>query len=110
MTEVIDRVQRIRELNDMLRTGGKGGAVMMTSGFNETPGASVIFDRMRAFTEFTEDNDPHGEYDFGSVDFNGEKFFWKIDYYAPDREHGSEDPADQDKTIRVLTIMRASEY
>jgi hypothetical protein len=31
-------------------------------------------------------------------------------YYAPDLQHGSDDSADTSKTVRVLTIMLASEY
>ena len=32
------------------------------------------------FDAFTPDNDPYGEHDFGSIDLDGEKLFWKIDY------------------------------
>ena len=59
---------------------------------------------------FTPDNDPHGERDFGVFEHNGERISWKIYYYAPDMEHGSEDPSDPAQTVRVLTIMLASEY
>jgi len=62
------------------------------------------------YDDFSEDNDPYGEHDFGSFKIEGHKLFWKIDYYAPDMRHGSEDPADPDVTVRVLTIMLASEY
>jgi hypothetical protein len=37
-------------------------------------------------------------------------YFFKIDYYAPDMQSGSEDPTNAEKTLRVLTIMRADEY
>lgn len=62
------------------------------------------------FTAFSADNDPWGEHDFGSIDQDGTRYFWKIDYYDPRGENGSEDPADPVKTLRVLTIMRADEY
>jgi hypothetical protein len=70
----------------------------------------MIFSKIRNFEKFTPDNDPYKEHDFGSVEHEGLKIFWKIDYYAPDMMHGSENPADPKQTIRVLTIMLASEY
>jgi len=47
-------------------------------------------------------NDTYGEHDFGVI---GEHCF-KIDYFSDDELGcGSDDPADPDKTYRVMTIM-----
>ena len=62
------------------------------------------------FDEFTEDNDPYDEHDFGSFELCGRKFFWKIDYFDRAMEYGSEDPSDPKQTTRVMTVMLASEY
>jgi Protein of unknown function (DUF3768) len=69
-----------------------------------------IYAVVQSFKDFTEDNDPHGEHDFGSFEYAGERCFWKIDYYDKAMEYGSDDPADPAKTTRVLTIMLAEEY
>jgi hypothetical protein len=37
-----------------------------------------------SFNEFTSDNDPYGEHDFAAFDLDGERFNFKIDYYAPE--------------------------
>jgi len=58
-----------------------------------------IIEKVRNFNEFTPDNDPWGEHDFGSFDYKGQKIFWKIDDY-----HG------HDGYELVLTIMLAEEY
>jgi hypothetical protein len=65
---------------------------------------------VRNFDDFTNENDPYGEHDFGSVEFKGEKYFWKIDYFDESYEYGSEDPSNPLVTRRVLTLMEASEY
>ena len=72
--------------------------------------SSKLIDALHSFADFGEDNDPHGEHDFGALDFAGKRLFFKIDYYAPGLEFGSEDPSDPQKTIRMLTIMLAEEY
>lgn len=103
----------IPQLNDLLRTTFIGGKTLTTVGINQLP-AEVqedIITRVRTFKDFSEDNDPYGEHDFGAFEQSGAgKIFWKIDYYAPDMERGSEDPADPKQTCRVLTIMLAEEY
>ena len=65
---------------------------------------------METFNTSTEDNDPHGEHDFGAFEHNSERIFWKIDYYDRTLSRGSDDPSDPVHTVRVLTIMLASEY
>jgi uncharacterized protein DUF3768 len=71
---------------------------------------AMVIRRVATFSEFTPDNDPHKEHDFGNFTLAGRKFFFKIDAYDVNMEFGSEDPADPSKTTRVLTIMLASEY
>ncbi|HLK16433.1 MAG TPA: DUF3768 domain-containing protein [Fimbriimonadaceae bacterium] len=103
---------RIRQLNDALRITFLGGRIVVTAGVAALPDRTkaALFAKVHGFIDFNEDNDPHGEHDFGSVEQDGVKFFWKIDYYDRSLEYGSEDPADPDVTTRVLTIMRADEY
>ena len=48
--------------------------------------------------------------DFGTFEHNGERIFWKTDYYDRTMTQGSEHPGDLGQTVRVLTIMLASEY
>jgi hypothetical protein len=70
----------------------------------------VHYFEVATFSAFNEDNDPYGEHDFGSFELCSRKFFWKIDYYDKELRCGSEDPADPEKTTRVLTLMLAEEY
>ena len=105
--------ERIRALNDQFRTAPTAfGKLTVTASVNAKGPefvASAIAETA-AFNDFSEDNDPHGEHDFGSFELGGEKLFWKIDYYDARLEYGSEDPADPKVTTRVLTIMLASDY
>ena len=104
--------ERVRALNDAFRRTMTGGNIMMTAGIHALPSdvQAMVIRRVATFSDFDEENDPHGEHDFGSFEFAGRKIFWKIDYYDAKMEFGSEDPADPSKTTRVLTIMLASEY
>ncbi len=106
------KTDRIRKLNDAFRRTFVGGAVMITAGVEAMPldQRRSLLQKVRSFEAFGEDNDPHGEHDFGAVDEAGVRCFFKIDYYDRKTEFGSPDPADPAVTTRVLTIMRADEY
>ncbi len=102
----------IAALNDQFRQTFRGGDVLLTSGVQSLP-AHTRLELMKAvqtFSSFTEENDPHGEHDFGSLIVDGQTFFFKIDYYDANRQYGSENPADPSVTCRVLTLMLNTEY
>ena len=115
------KTKKIAELNDYVRKQcqipvfGKHNVpcrILMTQGAAALgPIAQIEISAMvRDYDDFTEGNDPYGEHDFGSFEHNGMTIFWKIDYYDTELQYGSEDPADPEQTMRVLTIMLASEY
>jgi hypothetical protein len=108
----MDAATRIRELNDAFRKSFVGGRLLLTAGVNALPepDRTAVLEKVRTFNDFDKDNDPHGEHDFVSIEHEGITYFAKMDYYALDMEHGSEDPAEPSQTTRVLTVMRADEY
>jgi len=79
--------------------------LLLTSTVAAEPEETVakILSAVRSFSDFTENNDPHGEHDFGKVIINGEKYFWKIDCYDSNMEFYGH-------TVHALLIMRADEY
>ena len=104
--------------NDAFRTGAPHSPILHgervhTRGI-EALGLECVLDlwsRVRAYATFAEENDPYGEHDFGTIDHPvAGKVFWKIDYFNVDYSMGSEDPADPDKTRRVLTVLLAEEW
>lgn len=99
-------VLEIAQLNDQFRRSGFG--IVVTPGVQTLENLSGLIDEVRWFDEFTEDNDPDGEHDFGTVYWLGAKVFWKIDYYDQALKYG-EDPLSLN-CRRVLTVMLASEY
>lgn len=104
---------RIAALNDAFRQGlVTGGRVHITAGVkaNGPDYLCKALVKVMAFNEFTSDNDPYGEHDFGTFMLDGDTLFWKIDYYDLTGQFGSENPSDASMTLRVLTIMLADEY
>ncbi len=104
--------ERIRELNDAFRQSFVGGQVMLTQGVAalRSGARTAVLTQVRTFDRFGSGNDPYGEHDFGSIEVNGMKFFWKMDYFDLTMNQHSVDPANAETTVRVLTIMCADEY
>ena len=102
----------IKTLNDNFRKHLIGGRVMLTAGINAKSKDDIakILSEVRQFNNFTPDNDPYNEHDFGSFDYKGETIYFKIDYYDKNYQYLSEDPANPNLTNRVMTVMLASEY
>jgi len=104
--------KKVRDLNDAMRKHGIGGHIMLTVGIRAL--GDKVVDRIvvavRTFDNFSEDNDPYKEHDYGSVVVGGNKVLWKIDYYDRNLQYGSPDPSNPAVTKRILTIMLASEY
>ena len=112
MWKAMDVIARIAAINDRFRQIYWGGNVMMTAGVSALPDDIQLrlFRAVSDFDDFNQDNDPHGEHDFGRIMLDACTYFWKIDYYDHNLCFGSEDPTNTDITTRVLTIMLASEY
>ena len=92
--------ERIARLNDLARRAmGVACTAVATVGFRSLPDAdqSCVRELIETFDAFDEDNDPHGERDFGTIyqlvcgrwttdrprlrEDERERVFWKLDYY-----------------------------
>lgn len=103
----IERGAKIAQLNDRFR--GSCVDVNLTRGVVYGLSDHIgLLKAIESFDKFTEDNDPYGEHDFGSLRWESQKVFWKIDYYDPELKFGL-DPLDP-KCRRVMTVMLAEEY
>ncbi len=124
-----EQTARIARLNDLARSAmGVACTAVGTVGFRSLPEAdqSSVRELIETFDVFDEDNDPHGERDFGTIyqladgrwtterprlrEDERERVFWKLDYYDRTMRFASEDAADPAVTRRVLTIMLSDEY
>ena len=124
-----EQTARIARLNDLARSAmGVACTAVATVGFRSLSASdqSRVRELIETFDAFDEDNNPHGERDFGCVyqlgdgrwtterprsrDDECERVFWKLDYFDRDLQFASEDAANPAVTRRVLTIMLADEY
>ncbi len=100
----------IAKLNDYLRQSipalPQPHKLMLSESVASLPRSTMatLFHAIKTFQNFTEGSDPYSEHDFGSLFLEGEKYFWKFDYFDDDFEFFKENGN------RVLTIMNAAEY
>ncbi|MFY8048520.1 MAG: DUF3768 domain-containing protein [Erythrobacter sp.] len=128
MPVAVDHAAQIARLNDAARAGWlatsrtvftRALADILASDA-EDPGTRQVslmmgqaaLRRLINETPIEPGNDPHGERDFGAVEFQGHKIFWKIDVYANDGSFswGSDTPWDPQQSFRVVTIMLTSDW
>ena len=107
--------EKIRTDNDQFRKNIRSfsrdikGRVVLTASVSEAIDRELIIEKVIEFDNFSADNDPHGEHDFGSFNLGETKYFFKIDYYEDYNLEYGVDPH-EDEPFRVLTIMEASDY
>jgi hypothetical protein len=84
---------RVCALNDAFR---RSLQAVVTASFDllSADRRDSILTSIRAFDNFDEDNDPHGEHDVDLIEDGDVRYFRKIDYYDTDMELMSPDPAD----------------
>ena len=72
----------IAKLNDNFRKTFIGGEVLLSAGIAamSSEDKANIVSLVQNFNDFNEDNDPYGEHDFFSIDYKGNKIFFKIDF------------------------------
>ena len=85
--DAVNHTKKIHELNDALRKTLDGGKLVMTRGVIAL-GAEVIHaltEALQSYDNFSAENDPYGEHDFGAMTVMGHDLIFKIDYFDLDR-------------------------
>lgn len=125
-TAAAEATKATAQLNDAIRIAGlrigpkpaatiapPPGRWMLTRGVAALGDAAIrkAIEAIRAFDRFDEDNDPYGLRDFGAVEIEGRRIFWKIDVFESEAcDYGAAHPDDPARSYRILTVMRAEEY
>ena len=107
-----DNAAKIRALNDQARRSFMGCRVAITPGIQALgeDALRAILRAVQQYDDFSPDNDPYEEHDFGAFHYADHQVFWKFDYYDLDLTMHSPDASDPTLTARVLTVMLADEY
>ena len=104
--------EKIAALNDMLRQSQLTGQIVLSQGVQSLNKdlRQRILNGVKTYNAFAPQNDAHKERDFGAFSYEEHDIFWVIDCYDENSQYLSEDPADLNRTKRVLRIMLVDEY
>ena len=106
----MNATERVRDLNDRARRSFHECRVVITPGIEQLGDVAAVLRAVQQFDDFTADNDPYHEHDFGAFHWRNAHVFWQFSYYDVDLQMLSPDPSDPTVTTRVLTVMLADEY
>ena len=104
--------EKIAALNDMLRQSQLTGQVVLFQGV-QALNAGVrerILNGVKAYNAFAPQGDTQKERDFGAFECGDHDIFWVIDCYDENSYYLSDNPADLNRTNRVLRVMLTEEY
>lgn len=111
-TAAATRIETIARLNDRCRQGlDRTARITVTRTCLATLSTDTLASEAVAQARLLQELRRHSftadcpERDRGSFTVDDTEVFFRIDYYDPALEWGSEDPADASRTTRVLTLM-----
>ena len=112
MTTDTQETEKIAALNDMLRQSQLTGQVELSAGV-QTLNADMrqrILSGVKTYNAFAPQGDTQKERDFGAFECGDYDIFWVIDCYDENSHYLSDNPADLNRTNRVLRVMLVEEH
>ena len=112
MTTQTQKTEKSAALNDMLRQSQLTGQVVLSQGVQSLSAnmRERILNGVKTYNAFAPQNDAQKERDFGAFSCEEHDIFWVIDCYDENSHYLSEDPADLNRTNRVLRVMLLDEF
>jgi len=112
MTTDTQNTEKIAALNDMLRQSQLTGQLELSAGVQALSSQQQkdILEGVKSYNSFAPQGDSQKEKDFGAFSYGEHDIFWLIDCYDENSYYLSDDPADLNRTNRVLRVMLVDEY
>jgi hypothetical protein len=83
----LQTAQRITQLNDEFRKSWNAYIVITPMAQSLGSNTPDLLQLVKQFDDFNEDNDLYQEHDFGAINYNGDIYFLKLDYYDYSLKH-----------------------